>query len=177
MCWRASLLYPPTLKPPVTSSLMKRGEQNKRNAMCKDMHPAAEESQCSTCLNMYVCMYMYIYYSCFTPALYIICMHNVFMIYMYAYIYTCIYAFLVLYSCFTYIQISLIYIHIQILFSPLFLLHIQCVYSMSIIYMYTDIDIQIDVCFTSALLLLHYCFISLYKFCAPAFTPAVLIYI
>ncbi len=33
MCWRASLLYAPRLKAPVSSSLMKRGEQNKRNAM------------------------------------------------------------------------------------------------------------------------------------------------
>jgi hypothetical protein len=45
MCWRASLLYAlSALKVPVSSNLMKRGEQNKRNAMCKNMHLAAEGS-------------------------------------------------------------------------------------------------------------------------------------
>ena len=40
-----------------------------------------------------------------------------------------------------------------------------------------DVDMAIGVCYISALLLLHYCFTSLYKFFARAFTPDVLIYI
>ncbi len=49
---------------------------------------------------------------------------------------------------------------------------------MFMIYFFTDVgvDADIDVCYISALLLLHYCFTSLYKFFAPAFTRAVLIH-
>jgi hypothetical protein len=35
---------------------------------------------------------------------------------------------------------------------------------------------DIDVCFMSTLVLLHYCFTPLYKCITPAFTPAVLIH-
>ncbi len=50
---------------------------------------------------------------------------------------------------------------------------------MFMIYIFIDVDADIDIdgCFISALLLLHYCFTSLYKFFAPAFTPDVHIYV
>jgi hypothetical protein len=56
-------------------------------------------SSCTPVVHMYVCMYVYFYYtyvyvyiymiySCFTPVLYIICVHN--MLFIIIYIYACI---------------------------------------------------------------------------------------
>ncbi len=131
MCWRASLLYAPRLKAPVSSSprlkapvsssLIKRGDPNNRNAMCKDMQLAVEGSQCS----------IYVLFSCFTPSLYIICIPNMFLIQ------TCIYAFLLLYSCYLYICIHIyyfyiyIYIYIYVIYSFFVpALYTVCVYNM-----------------------------------------------
>jgi len=46
MCWRASLLYAPRLKAPVSSRLAdERGDSNTRNAVCKDMQAACTRGQ------------------------------------------------------------------------------------------------------------------------------------
>jgi hypothetical protein len=123
MCWRASLLYPPTLEP-------------------------ASAPPTSTYVYVYLYLYVYIYCSFFTPALYMICMHNMFMSYMNIDIYMHVHMF---FSCFT----------------PGLHLY-SCVHIYTYIHTHTHIY--------TALLLLHYCFTSLYKFITPAFTPAVLIH-
>jgi hypothetical protein len=126
MCWRASLLYPPRLKAPVTSSLMKRGEQNKRSAMCNDMQASRSRGQLVQLLLIYLCTtpalilpcdaLLLFYcccttatclYKCFCPAVLLLYSYFTF-VYMHVYI-------LLLYSCFT--NACLVCVYICVLYS------------------------------------------------------------
>jgi hypothetical protein len=114
-------------------------------------------------------------YSCFTPASYIICMHNMFMIYIciyicmlyscftpgvhiyiYKYVYICIYVCIHTYIYIYNIYIYMIYIYIYMYmiyscFTPaLFIMCIICLWSIYI-YTFRYIDIDIDICFTPGL--------------------------